>query len=374
MRVAFLTHNYPRHAGDLPGSFLHPLAVALRTRGVDVRVVAPSDGGRGGEEVLDGVPIRRVRYASPGRERYAYSGRMLEALRSPPGWLAMAAMVRGLRHEAREAAGPDGLVHAHWWFPAGWAAPRDRPLVLTSHGTDVRLLEGLGLARTLARPVYRRARVVTVVSAYLADVISRTTGRGVDRRAVQPMPVLTEDWPWSEGGGGVLVVARLTPQKRVHLAIEAMARCPAPVGCTIVGDGPERPALEQLVARLGLAGRVRFTGALPFEAVLTHLAGADVAVLPARAEGLGLALAEALMCGVPIVLCRDGGGLLDLADPAASRVTEPDPAAIAAAVSELLAPAARSAARETGGAWRARLAPDAVAGRFEAWYREALDA
>ena len=49
MRVLFLTHNYPRHAGDVAGGFLHPLAVALRQRGVDLQVIAPSDRGQDGD-------------------------------------------------------------------------------------------------------------------------------------------------------------------------------------------------------------------------------------------------------------------------------------------------------------------------------------
>ena len=66
MRVVFLTHNFPRWPGDLSGSFLGTLAAALVRRGVEVRVVAPSDEGRGGEDEVDGVRVRRVRYTSPG--------------------------------------------------------------------------------------------------------------------------------------------------------------------------------------------------------------------------------------------------------------------------------------------------------------------
>ena len=67
MRVVFVTHNYPRHAGDVPGAFLHPLATALLARGHDVRVVAPADRGRDARQPLDGVPVRRVHYADPDR-------------------------------------------------------------------------------------------------------------------------------------------------------------------------------------------------------------------------------------------------------------------------------------------------------------------
>ena len=45
MRVVFLTHNYPRWAGDVSGGFLATLAGGLKRRGIDVRVIAPSDEG-----------------------------------------------------------------------------------------------------------------------------------------------------------------------------------------------------------------------------------------------------------------------------------------------------------------------------------------
>ncbi|MEZ4589360.1 MAG: glycosyltransferase, partial [Gemmatimonadales bacterium] len=132
LRVVFLTHNYPRTAGDLAGAFLHPLALALRDRGHDVRVVAPSHEGRGGEDVLDGIPVSRVRYASPEREVYAYTGRMQEMLRSPGGWLALGRLVAALRREAVRVAGQGpSVMHAHWWFPAGVALPGGRPAVVT---------------------------------------------------------------------------------------------------------------------------------------------------------------------------------------------------------------------------------------------------
>src|SRR6185369_15529714 len=80
MRVVFLTHNYPRTPGDIAGTFLRPLAVALAARGHDVRVIAPSDRGQGGVERADGVLVERVRYARADREQYAYTGRMQDAI------------------------------------------------------------------------------------------------------------------------------------------------------------------------------------------------------------------------------------------------------------------------------------------------------
>lgn len=378
MRVVFLTHNYPRFEGDLAGSFLHPLAQALRQQGEDVRVVAPSDRGTGGEGTLGGVPVRRVRYGSPSRERYAYTGTMQSAARSPAGLLALGRLVRGLRREARLAAERAGgaVVHAHWWVPAGLAAPPEVPLVLTMHGTDVILLTRSRLARRLAAPVLRRARVLTTVSAPLARVIADVSARPLADIRVQPMPVDTSTWGWTAGGGGLLVVSRLVPQKRVDLAVEALAvlrRSHPDLACTVVGDGPERARLESL-ARTSVPGpSIRFTGTLPPAAVLSLLLAADLALVPAVREGFGLVAAEALMAGVPVVACRDGGGLLDVVPASGGgRIVEPTGAAIAAGLNSLLADAgARGAARDAGEDWRHRLSPEAVAGRFRGWYQEA---
>ncbi len=374
MRVVFLTHNYPRHAGDIAGAFLHPLATALCARGIDVRVVAPSDQGKGGEDEVDGVPVVRARYAAPERERYAYTGAMSEAIRTPEGLAALWTLHRALRHEARRVAAgaSEVVVHAHWWLPAGLAAPENLPLVVTTHGTDVRLLD-LSPARMLARRVFRHARVVTAVSRYLATRIMQTTGRELSEGHIQPMPVDTDKWEWSGGGEGLIVVARLTAQKRVDLVIGAAARLG--VKCVIVGDGPVRTALETLAKGSGSAGLFEFTGALPFEQVRARLLHAGLAVLPARAEGFGLAGAEALMSGVPLVVCEDGGGLLDLAGSDAVRVVPPSVDGVASGIGDLLgSTAGRAAARTAGGQWRHRLSPSAVAERAESWYREALSA
>lgn len=378
MRVAFLTHNYPRTPGDLSGAFLETLAAALVRRGIDVTVIAPSDAGLAGTEVRHGVSIRRVRYASARAETVAYRGTMASAIRRPAGALAVRGLWRALRRAAAAelAAGAD-LIHAHWWVPSGWAVPPGAPFVLTCHGTDVALLGRSRLARAIARPVFARARVVTAVSHELARRIGATVGRVVDSGHVQPMPLDTTGFRPGAGGGGAVVVGRLSAQKRVGLAIGAVAElgdAGQPVTLTIVGDGAARPALERMVRDRGLDPLVRFVGAVPPEAIPSHLATADVMLFPAEGEGFGLAAAEAFMCGVPVAACLDGGGVLDVVPAAgAGRRAAPSPAALASALRELLAdPSARRLAAAEGERWRAQLSPDAVAEVCERWYREAL--
>lgn len=380
MRVVFLTHNYPRWSGDLAGGFLSTLATALVRRGVGVQVVAPSDQGKGGRDEIDGVPVRRVRYATARGEILAYRGTMQSALKSPGGWSALAGLWRALRKAAREevAAGAD-LVHAHWWIPAGLASPRDVPTVVTVHGTDAALLRRSRIARSLARPVFARARVVTAVSRELAGWVQAGAGRFVEPAHIHPMPVASDDYPWTTGGGGAVVVGRLTAQKRVGLAIDTvafLASCGHELPLTILGDGPERAALERQVARLGITPFVHFVGSVSQAEVRDYLGAADVMIFPAQGEGFGLAAAEALMAGVPVVACWDGGGVLDVVpESGGGRLTLPAPEAIGDAVLGLLSDPDRiPITRLVGESWRARLAPDHVAELCEGWYREALGA
>ncbi|MFN2459715.1 MAG: glycosyltransferase, partial [Candidatus Velthaea sp.] len=123
-----------------------------------------------------------------------------------------------------------------------------------------------------------------------------------------------------------LVVSRLAREKNLELAIDALARSRVPgTRLAIVGDGPHRAALEERAARAGVAGRVRFTGALPSAALPDVYASGDAFVFPSTTETQGLVLAEALAAGLAVVAIdtpasRDvlgAGGRLVPAEPAA---------------------------------------------------------
>jgi glycosyltransferase involved in cell wall biosynthesis len=71
--------------------------------------------------------------------------------------------------------------------------------------------------------------------------------------------------------------------------------------CTLIGDGPERSSLEALSSQLGLNKSVVFLGALAHQPTLSEVSQADVFVLASFAEGLPVALMEAMALGVPCV-------------------------------------------------------------------------
>ncbi len=384
MNLACLTHAYPRWEGDVAGAFVERLVLALKARGHGVHVVAPADAGKGGKELRHQVPITRVRYAPARWETLAYRGSMVAAARSPAGFLSATSLVcRQARVVARLCREEQlELVHAHWWIPGGvsaWLARR--PYVVTLHGTDVALLERSPPARVLARRVLRGAAAVTAVSSYLAGRAAHVAGLDQGRILVQPMPLDTRAFTRPSrggGGGGIVTVGRLSAQKRIPLLLEAVAELRATdrgLPLTIVGDGPERSALERRATELGVADLVRFLGEVPPARIPDVVGDADVFAFPAIGEGLGLAAAEALMLGVPVVATRDGGGITDIVPSnGAGRLVPPDARELARAIRELAGqPDSRRLAAEAGAALRRRFEPAAVAERFEGVYRQAVE-
>jgi glycosyltransferase involved in cell wall biosynthesis len=140
------------------------------------------------------------------------------------------------------------------------------------------------------------------------------------------------------GVDGPLIVTAgaLNPRKGTDLAIEALAAIP---GATLVliGHGAFRAEFEALARRRGVDGRVRFLGGRPHDEMPRWLASADVTLLPTVSEGLANVWVESLSCGTPVVTTDVGGAREAIDRPAAGRLVPREPAALAAAVCELLA-------------------------------------
>ena len=175
-------------------------------------------------------------------------------------------------------------------------------------GLRVRVLRA---TRTAA---LRRARRIVVPSAYLREI---ALGWGLEPERVvvipNPAPQLGE-LPSREGARAALGIAgptlgtagRLTAQKALGDALAAVARVDG-VSLVVLGDGPERAALERRSAELGLAGRVRFLGAGTRDDVVRLFRAADAALLTSAWENLPHTLLEALAVGTPVIATAVGG-------------------------------------------------------------------
>jgi glycosyltransferase involved in cell wall biosynthesis len=157
-------------------------------------------------------------------------------------------------------------------------------------------------ARTRA---LRRARTLVVPSSYLAEIALRW-GLPEDRLHVVPNAAPPAREAAAGGRSGLVFAGRLTRQKAMHVALDALEHVPTTT-LTVIGDGPDRARLERHAHEAGLNGRVRFVGALPREQVLDALAGAEAAVLSSDWENYPHAAVEALSTGTPLVATAVGG-------------------------------------------------------------------
>ena len=151
----------------------------------------------------------------------------------------------------------------------------------------------------------RRARMLVVPSRYLAE-IARGWGLDAERLHVVPNPAPPARKTEATERSGLVFAGRLTRQKAMHVALDALAYVPT-TALTIIGDGPDRARLERHAHDAGLNGRVRFVGSLPREQVLDALAGAEAAVLSSDWENFPHAAVEALAVGTPMVATDVGG-------------------------------------------------------------------
>jgi len=213
--------------------------------------------------------------------------------------LLLARLVRSLRADIVHTH----LVHADLY--GGVAAKlRGAQLVSTKHNDDP---FRLGAFRHVERALCRLAdRIVTITDALRDFTVERV---GVAPAKVETIHYGLDDLPEAWGSNppdGVpadarilLAVSRLTPQKGLDIALRALPLLPEDTLLVALGDGPERSALERLARELGVERRVFLLGRVPD--VAAWLRRATVLVHPARWEGFGLAVLEAMLAGLPVV-------------------------------------------------------------------------
>ncbi len=279
------------------------LAQALRANGNDVTIVAPQMSGAIEEAHVIRIPSMPL----PTRTPYRL------AMPIPlPGALAA-------------AADTFDLVHAHSPFVMGWTAAhiakrRHLPLVYTYHTQFEEYAHYVPFEPNATRMATTRivrhfadlADVVIAPTRAMADRLhdSGVSARievvpsGIDVRAFRDgrrSDALRARLGAAAGEPLTLLVSRLAKEKNVDLLLDAFARLRhSPLRLAIVGDGPQRPALEEHVRRLKL-DRVRFMGAIARDELADVYASADVFAFPSMTETQGLVLGEASAAGLPVV-------------------------------------------------------------------------
>lgn len=347
-RTLLVTNDFPPRAGGIQS---YVQALAQRLPPGDLVVYAPSWPGAAEFDAQQSFPV--VRH---------------------PGSLMLP--VPAVARRARQLIAEHGLEAV--WF--GAAAPLAlltptlrrvgiRRAVASTHGHEVGW-SMLPAARQALGAIGRQVDVVTFVSRYARGRIAAALGPlaameylppGVDTDLFRPDAAARTAVRSTLGLGNRPVVAcisRLVARKGQDMLVRALPeilRMVPDAALLIVGDGPDRTALERRVGAAGLSEHVLFTGAVPWEQLPAHYAAADVFAMPCRTrgrgldvEGLGIVFLEASAAGLPVIAGSSGGAPETVqAERTGVVVNGRDVSAIAGAVTRLLVD------RELGRRWGA---------------------
>jgi len=378
MRIGLFTNNYRPLQNGLATS-VDSFAQAFRRAGHAVTVVAPRYPDGPGEE--PGV-IRVPGWRAPTHHAYVLPA---------PWWPGLDRKITGCVFD---------VFHAQHPFLLGKTAARSarrtgRPLVFTYHTRYAQYAHYVpGPAGLVARLALRRA----LRFAAQADlVIAPAPSLARDLRArglTTPIEVVPTGVPLPPAAGPearharrqalglgpgnplCMSVGRLAPEKNLRFLLAAFARILAEMPearLVLVGDGDDRPRLEQEAADLGIQASVSFAGGVAQERVHDYNLAADLFLFPSTSETQGLVALEALAAALPVVAVASKAAGDLFGEGTGGLLTPEDPEAFARTVVTLWGQPDRCRALgEAGRRTAARYTPEVSAARLLELYQGLL--
>lgn len=355
MRILISTAIFPNRVEPTRGTYVLNQAIAL-ARHHDVKVISPipyfptwlrSDRYAWATRIPRNDVICDIQVEYP---RYAFIPKILRFLHGHFVSFSVFGSYRRVVAEFR----PDVLL-GFSAYPDGAATIRvarrlGLPVVIGCIGADINQKARTGIQR---RVISRALRASDLILTVCADLKRSVEQLGIDARKIVVVPngvqrdrfgvtdcvINRRRLELDERGRIVVCISRLSPEKGIDVLLDAFARTTTPgTSLYILGEGLQRPVLEQIRARSARQNDIHLLGPVAHADVATWLGAADLFVLPSRMEGHPNSLLEALACGLPAVATRVGGvPEIMTSDEIGFLVDPDDAAAMARAIDSALA-------------------------------------
>lgn len=313
MNILVLSDGYPTESHRMSGLFAFDQAKALKKAGHNV--------------VYGCVNLRSLRHKNyPGKSIHEKDGMTIYSINFPLGRVPVkirkaisCRLFKILFQEILDRGNKIDIVHAHFYDMAYCAAVNKKlfgyELIVTEHYSGY--VKGDSSKQKELKKHYSKAYEladhVLAVSNNLA--VQLRDLYGID---VQVVPNVVDTSLFNKVVGKRTIdkkvrfvsVGRLSPEKNMPLLIEAFAEAYQTnhnMRLTIVGDGPQRKSLLEMVTDLGLENQINLTGALPRESIVEIMENADCFILLSNYETFGVAYIEALAAGLPVIATKCGG-------------------------------------------------------------------
>jgi N-acetyl-alpha-D-glucosaminyl L-malate synthase BshA len=297
---------YPTHGGS--GVVASELGLALARRGYEVHFISYA------------VPFR-LREFHPNIFLHEVDVAAYPLFKYPPYDLSLTTKIVDVAQEY----GLD-LLHAHYAVPHATSAylakhvlnSQKLKVITTLHGTDITLVGADKSFFSMIKFSIEQSDGVTAVSNYLKERTIEEFNINRDIRVIynfidpgkgeEPKPTVCRREKYAPKGEKVLMHAsNFRPVKRVSDVVRIFAKVREQMPCKLllVGEGPERLFMQQLVKELKLREDVLFLGEVDY--IEQILRCADLFLLPSEQESFGLAALEAMNCSVPVIGAHTGG-------------------------------------------------------------------
>ena len=303
MRIAQVTPRYYPCVGGIETA-IRQISERLSRQGYEIEVLTEDPRGQfPSEEVFGGVRIQRFRTSFNGWGSCFYQG--------------------GLKDYLKKYSGRYDLIHAHSYhaFPALLAAhyKNGTKLVFSGHyhgkGHSWWHTFLLGLYKPLGQQIVRRADRIICYSQYEKLLIIRDFKIDDAKITVLPHgvnPEIEKAVPFVWEGPLLLYVGRLEKYKQIHLALQAFTWLPSNYRMAIIGDGPYKNRLSDLIDKYHLNPRVKILSGLSDEEVFRWYKTCSLVINLSCQEAFGITVLESLAADKP-VLVNDETALGELA-------------------------------------------------------------
>lgn len=329
-RILFLASSAPRFPGDSTAPFILNMARDLCDLGWQVDILAPHAPGLKKREVIDGVAVHRFQYLWPAAwQTLCYNGgaavnlkrNRLNVIAAP--FFLVAEFMSTLAYLLRNRP---ALVHSHWVIPQGAIGQVlsliGVPHVISVHGADIYGFRGQPWRAVKAWALQHCNHIIVNSTSTKAEVEALCRPKAHSIIPTGTTPTTAQNGAAFDRAAYahadtkiILFVGRLIVAKGVRYLIEAMPLILAQrrARLVIVGDGPERAALEKHARDWDVLSNTLFVGAVPHAKIYNYFSIADVFVGPSIdipgewTEAQGNTFVEALFARVPVVASRVGG-------------------------------------------------------------------
>ncbi|MDG5767484.1 glycosyltransferase [Balneolales bacterium ANBcel1] len=347
MKIAVISHLYPNRSHPASGTFIRSYFLGL-SKLFDSEMVVPT--------------VRAI----PFTKKWSYTHSPFitegEAVRlrylSFPGGRFPHLVTRTISHAVTaylKHQKPD-LVHVHWLYPDGLAIPAirkslDVPVVLSIHGSDwYNTRNRPKLRELLERSLFAADKILTVGTRLKKD-IQHALPELEERLMVTYNPIdfgmfapaesresAMRSMNWDPTKKHLLCVANISHEKGVDVLLDAMEMLQMEnLLLHIIGNVPDSPYSRSIISRISRSDHILLHPPASHDTIPDYFKACDLLVMPSRREGFGIAAAEAIACGKPVIATKSGGPEDILTKDNGLLVDVDSPGQIADAVRQILA-------------------------------------